>query len=60
MFSPNQTTIKNYEHHIVGKAKILEGAKRQPGELANDGKCSNGRIKVFVVLMDQFIAEAEV
>jgi hypothetical protein len=38
----------------------LEGAKRQPGELANDGKCSNGRIKVFVVLMDQFIAEAEV
>ena len=35
--------------------EILEGAQRQPDELANDVKCSNGRIKVFVVLMDQFM-----
>ena len=27
----------------------------QPDELANDVKCSNGRIKVFVVIMDQFM-----
>ncbi len=34
---------------------ILEGAQChliQPDELANDVKCSNGRIKVFVVVMD--------
>ncbi len=35
--------------------EILEGAQCQPDELANDVKCSNGRIKVFVVLMDQFM-----
>ena len=37
------------------KFEILEGTQRQPDELANDVKCSNGRIKVFVVLMDQFM-----
>jgi hypothetical protein len=35
--------------------EMLEGAQYQPDELANDVKCSNGRIKVFVVLMDQFM-----
>jgi hypothetical protein len=35
--------------------EMLEGARCQPDELANDVKCSNGRIKVFVVIMDQFM-----
>jgi hypothetical protein len=35
--------------------EILEGAQRQPDELTNDVKCSNGRIKVCVVIMDQFM-----
>jgi hypothetical protein len=35
--------------------EILEGTQWQPDELANDVKCSNGRIKVFVVIMDQFM-----